>query len=85
MTPREIRAKIAIAATEMDRFFDEGFTKWPEENFPVLLAGAAPEEDAISKALDTWEKAGAIRITREEACFVEVLRPISRTEHGAKP
>lgn len=77
MTPREIKTTIAIAAAGIDRFFDEGYTKWPEDKFRVLFAGATLEEEEIQQALDTWEKAGAIRIRREEVCFVEVLHPVS--------
>ena len=77
MTPIEAQEKIAIATAGINRFYDEGFTKWPEEKFRVLFAGAALEEEEIQQALTIWEQAGAIRIKREAACFVEVLHPIS--------
>ena len=80
MKPDEIETKIAIAAAGIDRFFDDGFTKWPEEKFRVLFAGAALEEDLIQKALLTWEARGAMARRSRVDCFVEVLHPISDTK-----
>jgi hypothetical protein len=77
MTPSEAQKKIALAAAGIDRFYDEGFTKWSEEKFRVLFAGVALEEEEIQRALLSWEQSGAIKIKRDASCFVEVLRPIS--------
>jgi hypothetical protein len=77
MTSSEAQRKVAVAAAGIDRFYDDGFTKWPEEKFRVLFTGAALEEEAIQAALHRWEKSGAIKIWRDSTCFVEVLRPIA--------
>ena len=76
MTEDEMRKKIAIAAAGIDRFYDEGYTKWPEDRFRVLFTGSALEEKAIQEALRTWEASGAIIRRNQPTCFVEVLRPV---------
>jgi hypothetical protein len=77
MAPSETQKKIAIAAAGISRFYDEGFTRWPEEKFRVLFAGATLEEKEIQRALAFWEQSGAIKIRRDAECFVEVLQPIT--------
>jgi hypothetical protein len=77
MTSSEIQKKIAIAAAGIDRFYDEGFTRWPEEKFRVLFAGTALEEKEIQRVLTFWEQSGAIKIWRDAERFVEVLQPIA--------
>ena len=76
MNQSEIEKGISCAAAGIDRFFDEGYTKWPEDKFRVLFCGAALEEDAVQNILAVWEKSGAIKIRREPNCFVEIIHPI---------
>jgi len=76
MTAGEIQQAIAIAAAGINRFYDEGMTRWTEAKFRVLFTGATLEEESIQNALSVWEASGAIVRMNQPDCFVEVLHSI---------
>jgi len=65
-----------IAAAGLNRFYDEGFTRWPEEKLRPLFSNADIESEAIQQELARWQEMGWIELPRRKDVYLIVHAPI---------
>lgn len=64
------------ARAGINRFFDEGFTRWPKNKLSVLFDNRPLETEEIQAILTSWEKSGFIRLRKNTDVYFEVLKQI---------
>jgi hypothetical protein len=64
---------IEIAIAGLNRFYDEGFTRWPEDKLIPLFSNRNLDDFDILNALSRWEGQGWVRIEKSSSCYLEVL------------
>ena len=67
---------IEIAKAGINRFWDEGYTKWPRAKLQSLFLNKSLDGDQVQEAFSDWENEGYIRIILESDVYIEVLKPI---------
>ena len=72
----KMETRLSIATAGLNRFYDEGFTKWSEEKLRPLFSGARLDESEIEERLHEWEHRGFVKRKNQTECFLEVLKPI---------
>jgi hypothetical protein len=67
---------IRILRAGLDRFYSEGFYKWPRSKLTALFHRDSDlENEDVQAALTQWEHQGIVRVQRKEDCYLEVLTP----------
>jgi hypothetical protein len=64
---------IEIAKAGLNRFYDEGYVRWPEEKLRVLFSNHSLLEPEIERALGSWAAQGWIKLSKERREYIEVL------------
>jgi len=64
---------IEIAKAGLNRFYDEGYVRWPEEKLGVLFSNHSLQEPEIERALESWAAQGWIKLPKGKEKYVEIL------------
>ncbi|MCP4088491.1 MAG: hypothetical protein GY746_01675 [Gammaproteobacteria bacterium] len=73
-----MRSALEIAKAGIDRFYFEGYTKWPKSKFQQLLGPHINLDDQrIRYTLLAWENAGIIQYIDTEDVYICILKPFS--------
>ena len=67
-----IQRSVFTARAGLNRFFDEGMSRWPEEKLRPLFSHADLDHPAIQKALSEWESSGYITLDRSPDCYLTI-------------
>jgi hypothetical protein len=67
---------ISVAKSGMNRFFDEGMYKWPEEKLLPLFSNIYLDHPIIKKTLEEWQNEGFITLDEESDSYLTVLQHI---------
>ncbi len=67
---------IEIAKAGLNRFYDEGYVRWPEEKLRVIFSNHSLQEPEIARTLENWETQGWIKLPKRKEEYVEVLTVI---------
>ena len=65
---------IEIGLNGMWRFYDEGFTRWPQDKLAPLFSNTNLEHPEIQAEFRSLEAQGFIRLNKKEDCYLEVIR-----------
>lgn len=69
--------RLKVIEAGLSRFYDEGHTRWPKEQFRLLIAPDLDLDDPdLVAQLSAWETAGYVRVDGTDATYVTVLRPL---------
>jgi hypothetical protein len=64
---------IQIGVSGLWRFYDEGFTRWPEAKLAAAFSNMDLEHPELQKEFQELEKQGLIRLCKRGDCYLEVL------------
>lgn len=64
---------LEIAKAGLNRFYDEGFTQWPEEKLKVVFSNQNLEGEEIQAVLKRWHAAGFIELPRQKHEYLKML------------
>ena len=67
---------IEIAKAGLNRFYDEGYVRWPEDKLTVVFGNHSLQEPAIAQALESWETQGWIKLPKRKAEYAVILAVI---------
>ena len=67
---------IEIAKAGLNRFFSEGYTKWPEDKLLALFDNRPMSDPIVKKTIEAWENEGAVVLHRKHNNYLEILRQI---------
>ena len=67
---------IAIAKAGLNRFYDEGFTCWPEDKLRAIFSNQDIEVDPIKTELESWQKSGWIELPKTKLEYLNMLEII---------
>ena len=67
-----IQRSVSTARAGLNRFFDEGMSRWPEQKLRPLFSHVDLAHPAIQKALTEWESSGYITLDRSPGCYLTV-------------
>ncbi len=64
---------IEIAKAGLNRFYDEGYVRWPEEKLRVVFSNRSLQEPGIERILESWAAQGWIKLPKRKEEYAEVL------------
>ena len=77
MKPSDIQRRIEVASSGINRFFDEGYTRWPESKFRSLFQGVPLENPEVAAAIALWVANGSLSISNPRDPVFEILKLIN--------
>ena len=70
----KIHRAVQIAEAGLWRFFDEGYTRWPQEKLVSLFSNQHLDHPVIQNHIGALEKQGLVKIFGTKDCYLEVLK-----------
>lgn len=64
---------IEIAKAGLNRFYDEGYSRWPEEKLRVVFSNHSLQEPEIERTLESWAAQGWIKFPKRKEEYIEIL------------
>lgn len=58
------------AKAGLARFFDEGYTKWPEDKLRVIFANRDLNDPDVQSLLSNWLALGIVELPRRADCYL---------------
>ena len=72
MTDNQAKQCVSIAQAGLNRFFDEGVSRWPDETLRPLFLNTNLEHPYVQQALAGWQLAGYITLNKTPDCYLVV-------------
>lgn len=67
---------VVEAIAGINRFYGEGYTKWPQSQLVMAFGGRSLRTKEIDNTLLDLERSGFIRLHKQVDCYLEVLQKI---------
>lgn len=64
---------IGIAKAGLNRFYDEGCVRWPEEKLKVVFGNRSLQDPEISEILEEWQIAGWVQLPKRKEEYLNML------------
>jgi hypothetical protein len=64
---------IEIAKAGLNRFYDEGYIRWPEDKLRTLFCNRGLQEPEIASALEEWKAGGCIELPKQTNEYLKML------------
>ena len=68
---------IEIAKNGLNRFYDEGFVRWPAEKLRAVFGNQDLRNEKIMRTLEEWRDAGYIELTKTNEQYLKMLKIIA--------
>lgn len=67
---------IEIAKAGLNRFYEEGYTRWPLDKLRTIFQKNDLESPEIAAALKEWEKSGWVQLPKTDEEYLVLLQLI---------
>ena len=67
---------IETARAGLNRFLDEGMTRWPEDKLRALFGNRSMNDPIVENALENWANDGSIILHKTLNLYIEIIREV---------